>query len=827
MLIGCALFLVMPIAHAQGQGGPNSGTRPGQERDGERDGEQGMGRPRAPGQTQGRAPAAPAGQTQALADPRENPIVKTSKETPTAAAQILPPAPAEAPRMTLLEKGQALERITEKIKTGTGTVVRGMGQTPGTQIDIRARDKTIEEILDTIVAGQQGWIWAKREDGSYEIWDEASFTDVVLRNRVIQVVIPILYVNAQDLVPAIDGVKSEVGQIAVNPRTNELIVTDLPDKVALVRSIIRVLDVQLYTQVFYVRHAPFEEIQDRISALKSDPGEIQIDPINRRIIVTDTFQKLKQMEQLLELLDIDRPMRIYHLNSIGLESSDATALIEDFITPITTADAQVIYNESQATLLVKDLPDVHEQILQILEAIDRTPRQVWIEAEVLEVREDYQLGFSVNASYSGDLTGATAAGLTNPFGISDLTSLDTGTIFPIVTSSAATGEGLNLRILRGDLQAELKAMQSDKDTRQLLQPRLLVRNLEEALIELTIQNPQTTTFFNNNNNTGGGGFTSTSVTFIPSGLTLTLTPTISNRGLIEMDIDFVNSIAETLNIQTGNGNSQDAVRLDETHVQTVMIIPSGETRVLGGAVTRNESEEKRGLPFLSQIPLIGGIFGAQDTSSSKRNLFFFITPTIVQESPQVDTLYEPINDAAWALEHGVAIGRPGAVPPEENPIPASLLPWLAEENPASIDGLDPEDGTQDLRSTLGEPAGELPSGEPILPSGEAEIETLQGFLHDEPIEKINPAADGDYVGPGVERLTGGTTGEAGPSGTIRSSTNASATPTPKPTPKPAAPTQPPGAGASGNPDDAPPKGAPPPGVGAPPPGPSQTETRVR
>lgn len=788
----------------------------------ERDDEQGAGRPLGQGQARRQAPPQPPGQAQALADPRENPIVKTSKETPTAAAQILPPAPAQAPRMTLLEKGQALERIAEKIKTSTGVVVRAMGQTPGTQIDIRARDKTIEEILDMIVSSRQGWLWAKREDGSYEIWDEASFTDIVLRNRVIQVVIPILYVNAQDLVPAIEGVKSEVGQIAVNPRTNELIVTDLPDKVALVRSIIRVLDVQLYTQVFYVRYAPFDEIQDRISALKSDPGEIQIDPINRRIIVTDTFQKLKRMEQLLELLDIDRPMRIYHINSIGIGSSDATVLIEDFIMPITTPDAQVIYNETQAILLVKDLPDVHEQILQILKALDRSPRQVWIEAEILEVREDYAFSFSIDATYSGDLTGAMATGLGLGFG--DLTGLDTDAIFPTFSQTAG---GLNVRVLRGDLQAEIRAMQNDKDTRQLLQPRLLVRNLEEAVIELEIENPQTTTFFNSNNNTAGGGFTSTSVTFIPSGLTLTLTPTISNRGLIEMDIDLENSIAERLLLLTGNGNFQDAVRRDTTHIQTVMIIPSGETRVLGGAVIRNESEEKRGIPFLSQIPLIGGIFGAQDSSSSKRNLFFFITPTIVQESPQVDTIYEPINDAAWALERGVAIGRPGAMPPEENPIPSALLPWLSEENPASFDGLNPDGGARPFQGEMGEPAGKLPLSQSILPSAADEVETLKGFLHDEPIEKISPTADGDYVGPGVERLTGGTTGAAGPSGTIRTSTKASATPTPKPTPKPAAPTQPPGPGASGNPDSTLPKGAPPPGVGAPPPGPGQTETRVR
>ena len=101
---------------------------------------------------------------------------------------------------------------------------------------------------------------------------------------------------------------------------------------------------------------------ERLAELKSEAGMIQADAINRRIIVNDRFQKLRQMEQLLEMLDVDRPMLMYHLNSIGIESSDAQDLVDNVIEPNATQDAFIYYNESQGVLIVKDVVDVHNMI---------------------------------------------------------------------------------------------------------------------------------------------------------------------------------------------------------------------------------------------------------------------------------------------------------------------------------------------------------------------------------------------------------------------------------------------------------------------------------
>ena len=62
-----------------------------------------------------------------------------------------------------------------------------------------------------------------------------------------------------------------------------------------------------------------EEIADRLNEIKSKAAEIQTDPINRTIIVKDTFEKIKMMEQLVEILDRDQETRIYNINNMGVD----------------------------------------------------------------------------------------------------------------------------------------------------------------------------------------------------------------------------------------------------------------------------------------------------------------------------------------------------------------------------------------------------------------------------------------------------------------------------------------------------------------------------
>lgn len=652
-------------------------------------------------------------------------------------------------RFNILVKGRTIEQVLDEINKKSGAVVRAMESAAGQKVDLKATQKTVRQILDEIVVGKD-LTWIRRADGTYEVWDKPSFVEKELRKRVIRRVFPLRFVNVMDVQTAIEGVKSDVGAIASNPRTNELIVTDLPDKVALIESLLSEIDVQLYTRAFKIKHTNFEELQGRLPDLKSPAGMIQVDAINRLIIVTDTFEKIKQMEQIIELLDIDLPVKVYHLNSIGIESEDAQAMVEDIIIPLATEDALIQYNESQSTLLVKDVAEVHDRILEVLKFMDNTPKQIWIEGEIMLVSRDYSFDLGTEISYSGNLTDAITGGLIDsllPSG-TETTFANDKSVFPLVTSGA---NGLHLMNLTGNLEVTMDALMSDDKTRILLQPRALVRNNEEVAINITQENPQGTTFQNTGFNNGGtnNGFIGSSIINVVTGLTLVLLPSINNRGLIEMELDFENSTPEEKTIQIA-GEPNTAIARNSQRIQTILIIPSGETRVLGGLISRSNGNGQSGIPYLSKIPWVGWLFGRRTESESERNLLFFLTPTIVEEKPQIDVIDLSVNATARAmhpasLDPTTSFSSEGPI--EINPIPEDLIPYIRQASP------EPSVGETDDLIILPQ-SDEATSS--TVGSAFPDYEIIEGVLTDEPSEiKLTAYEPLPFTGPGAEMLSSG------------------------------------------------------------------------
>ena len=66
-------------------------------------------------------------------------------------------------------------------------------------------------------------------------------------------------------------------------------------------------------------------------------------------------------------------------------------------------------------------------------------------------------------------------------------------------------------------------------------------------------------------------------------------------------------------------------------VQTKIIVESGETVVMGGLIDTVMQDTSRGVPFLSEIPLLGKLFGRKDATEENRNLLIFFTATVISE----------------------------------------------------------------------------------------------------------------------------------------------------------------------------------------------------
>lgn len=518
---------------------------------------------------------------------------------------------------------QRIEQVLTVIQSETGVSITAFGRVPGERISVFERDIELENLLNRITT-PKGWVWWRLDDGGYGIADEAWYQSNILPTLTIIKIFRPDHVRASELQQSISSLLTQgIGSAQPDDRTNKLIVEDLPEVIERIERLIREIDVQLMTRVFYIRNGDVADIAQKIETYKSDPGTIEVDAKTHQIIVTDLLSNIKRMELLIDILDVGPEIVIYDVHNIGLEGRDLEDL-QTIIESIRTPDLLFEINHKQGVFILEDVPEVHERVEQILESFDQPVKQVLIQGEILSTSFSRQFNFGLRrAIVSGDPI--TAPESLTDGGSSDGPLPEIGFGYNFI---GMQGSSIGAGILSDQAIFEWQATFQDSTTRVLLQPRLLVKNQESSRVFVGSEEPFLTTFFNDTN---VGVSRSTGQQTVTDGLTFEITPSISNSYLVEMDIRIDNDNAQPVEVQSG-GQTTTLIRKDRQTVETVLTIPSGQTRVIGGLITSSRSETAGGIPFLSKIPVVGGLlFGNRSFGDSRDNLQLFLTPTVVED----------------------------------------------------------------------------------------------------------------------------------------------------------------------------------------------------
>ena len=77
-------------------------------------------------------------------------------------------------------------------------------------------------------------------------------------------------------------------------------------------------------------------------------------------------------------------------------------------------------------------------------------------------------------------------------------------------------------------------------------------------------------------------------------------------------------------------------RVSASTIVTHMIVRSGETAVLGGLLSRQDTEIERGIPGLKSIPIIKWLFTVKERQKTMSNLIVFMTPRVIQSSEDIE-----------------------------------------------------------------------------------------------------------------------------------------------------------------------------------------------
>ncbi|RDH46276.1 type IV pilus secretin PilQ [Zooshikella ganghwensis] len=267
------------------------------------------------------------------------------------------------------------------------------------------------------------------------------------------------------------------------------------------------------------------------------------------------------------------------------------------------------------SLLIKDTRAKLDELRDLLTKIDIPVKQVMIEARIVtadvEATEDLGINWSGGKVKSdgkwriGGVGDRNTTGSTTP-GNSNLVNL------PVSSTS-----GFNIGFVSNStiLNMQINAIATERRGSLISQPKVLTQDKVTARIEQGQEVPYLEA-------SSSGAAT---IAFKKAVLSLDVTPHITPDGHISLKVDVTkDQVAETV----FNG----VPAIDTNEVNTTVLVPNGETLVLGGVFENQTTTNESKIPFLGDLPAIGRLFRSKTDEEKREELLIFITPKIVDNA---------------------------------------------------------------------------------------------------------------------------------------------------------------------------------------------------
>jgi general secretion pathway protein D len=137
------------------------------------------------------------------------------------------------------------------------------------------------------------------------------------------------------------------------------------------------------------------------------------------------------------------------------------------------------------------------------------------------------------------------------------------------------------------------------------------------------------------------GGSASNVQYRPTGVTLLVLPRISASGTVTMDItQEVSSFGS--NVAVGN---ETAPTFPKAEVTNTFYVKDGETVAIAGLIRNSNSTGRKGIPFLSEIPILGSLFGTTTKTELRTELIILITPHVIQSHEKLQEMSDELKDS--------------------------------------------------------------------------------------------------------------------------------------------------------------------------------------
>jgi type IV pilus assembly protein PilQ len=315
--------------------------------------------------------------------------------------------------------------------------------------------------------------------------------------------------------------------------------------------------------------------------------------------------------------------------------------------PFLSDDGKMETNDESNVIIITDVPPILEEIKGLIAQVDLPERQVMIEARLADINTGALREIGTDWTMArANTEKVVAAGVGATSGVDVLgvvRVLNEGFSYNESGGRIALGDQIGLFGETYDLNMIFDALEERNVVEILANPRVTTLNNVPASIKIIEKIP----YISSTNLVSGAGSSST-IEFEDAGVEIRVTPIVTPNGYVRMKIDLIQSIFRG---RAGSDNL-DPPLIDERVANTNVIVPDGNTAVLGGLRQLRNSEQISGYPWLHRAPLIGWLFKNKQNNQSKIELVLMITPSVVERTLGMNQrekdLYDKI-ETQWNL----------------------------------------------------------------------------------------------------------------------------------------------------------------------------------
>jgi len=301
---------------------------------------------------------------------------------------------------------------------------------------------------------------------------------------------------------------------------------------------------------------------------------------------------------------------------IGDSDTDTTPAGEATITADETNNAIVVYGT----------PQQYSTIDAALRQLDIVPLQVLLEAAVAEVTLTNELKYGVQYFYQPNGQ--------NTLALSNSDSINVSQIFP--GFSYMFSQGTNIRVV-------LNTLSQVTHVEVISSPEILVLNNHQATLQVGDQVPIATS--QAVSVVGGSAPIVNTIEYRATGIILKVTPRVNQGGMVTMDIS-----QEVSDVSSTNTSTLDSPTITQRKIDSTIAVQDSETIALGGLIKDSRTRGSSGLPFLSDIPVVGGLFGTKDNKFNRTELIVLITPHVVDNLQKARAVTDELRRKLPALQ---------------------------------------------------------------------------------------------------------------------------------------------------------------------------------